>query len=65
MDEQNNNLICGICGTPLKTTKTAFKYLEHSFSADIPVCGSCGQVYVPSSLARGRIREVEAQLEDK
>ena len=65
MDEQNNNLICALCGTPLKMTKTAFKYLEYSFSADIPACESCGQVYVPPSLARGRIREVETQLEDK
>ena len=65
MDDEGKNLICGICGTPLKKSKTDFKYLEYSFSADIPVCAGCGQVYVPPSLARGRIREVETQLEDK
>ena len=65
MENTSENLVCGLCGTPLKTMKTEFMYLEFSFSADIPTCESCGQVYVPPSLARGRIRDVEVQLEDK
>ena len=65
MDEEGKNLICGICKRPLKLTKIVFHYLDYSFTADIPACESCEQVYVPSSLARGRIREVETELEDK
>jgi len=45
--------------------KTDFGYLGHSFYADILACPECGLVLIPEELAKGRIAEVEMQLEDK
>ncbi len=58
-------LICNVCQVPLEPRKTDFKYLGHSFYTDILRCPKCGQVFIPEELAKGRIAEVEKQLEDK
>jgi RNase P subunit RPR2 len=65
LDEKNGGLICARCGTALKPVKTEFRYMGSNFHADLPTCETCGQVYVPYELAKGRIREVETELEDK
>jgi len=58
-------MICARCNKEMKPQKTDFTYLGHSFYADILRCPDCGQVYIPESIAKGRIAEVEMQLEDK
>ncbi len=58
-------IICAKCHQELVPAKTYLSYLEHSFSATILRCPECGQVYIPEELAKGRIAEVEMQLEDK
>jgi len=58
-------LICHPCQKELVPRRTEFAYLGHSFYADILRCPGCGQVFIPEALARGRIAEVEMQLEDK
>jgi len=58
-------LICYKCKKRLVPQKTDFSYLGHSFYADILRCPECGQVFIPESMAKGRISEVEMQLEDK
>jgi uncharacterized Zn finger protein len=65
MEEKKENLVCDLCGLPLKPVQTEFKYMGSVFHAELPACESCGQVYVPYELAKGRIREVETELEDK
>jgi hypothetical protein len=44
---------------------TGFSYLGHAFRTDVLRCPSCGQVFIPESLAKGRMAEVETTLEDK
>ena len=40
-------------------------YLGSRFEIELPVCGKCGFILVPESLARGKMRDVERILEDK
>jgi hypothetical protein len=65
MTEENKVIICFKCQKELVPTKTFLNYLGHSFSAEIPRCPECGEVYIPEDLVKSRIAEVEMQLEDK
>jgi hypothetical protein len=58
-------LICQRCQLEMTPRKVNFSYLGHSFYADVLKCPQCGQVFIPEELAKGRIAEVEMQLEDK
>lgn len=58
-------LICHACRMALEPRKTDFTYLGHTFYADMLRCPGCGQVFIPESLVKGRIQEVEMQMEDK
>lgn len=60
-----STMICHGCQVPLEPRKTDFTYLGHSFYTDVLRCPKCGQVFIPEELAKGRIAEVETQLEDK
>lgn len=62
---QEDPLICHRCKLPLLPQKTFFKYLGHSFHTEIPTCPKCGMVYISESLAKGRMAQVEQELEDK
>ncbi|HZX46409.1 MAG TPA: hypothetical protein VFF83_03985 [Clostridia bacterium] len=63
--EEKRTLTCYRCNVDLKAQKTYFEYLGHSFHADVLRCPECGEVYISEGLAKGRIAEVEMQLEDK
>jgi len=56
---------CADCGKALQAEKTTFSYLGHNFFAELLRCPCCGQVLIPEDLARGKIKEVETELEDK
>lgn len=56
---------CARCQVELQEREVEFHYLENTFTASLPTCPRCGQVYVSEELAAGRIREVEEMLEDK
>ena len=58
-------IICAKCQKELVPIKTYLSNLEHSFYAEILKCPQCGEVYIPEDLAKGRIADVESQLEDK
>ena len=58
-------MICCKCNKELEMIKTDFSYLGHSFFTDVPKCPECGQVFIPEELVKGRISEVEMQMEDK
>lgn len=62
---ENKVVICCKCQKEMEPSNTSFKYLGHGFSTDILKCPECGQVYIPEELAKGRMAEVEIQLEDK
>lgn len=56
---------CAKCGQELKSTKTVFSYLGHTFAHEVPACPKCGKIFISKELAEGRMAEVEALLEDK
>ena len=58
-------LRCHRCEKDLVPRKVNFRYLGHEFYAEVPTCPGCGQVYISEELAKGRMSEVEMQLEDK
>lgn len=58
-------LECKKCRTPLVVKKVNFEYLKQNFFAEVPACPVCGQVYVPEELARGKMADVERNLEEK
>lgn len=63
--EEKKKLICYKCNKELELKRTDFTYLKHTFFTDLPRCPQCGLVYISEELVRGRISEVEMQLEDK
>jgi len=65
MPDDKQVIICCQCQQELQPIKTYLSYLGHSFYADMLKCPQCGEVYIPEELARGRIADVEMQLEDK
>ena len=62
---KKQRLICSRCKKRLVPANTHFSYLGHSFRAEAMRCPGCGQVFLPEELAKGRIAQVEADLEDK
>jgi hypothetical protein len=57
--------VCGHCNIPLKITPVQIEYLGSAFPVDLPKCPTCGMVFIPESLANGKMLEVEKSLEDK
>ena len=58
-------LHCDSCDVELVPQKTHFTYLGHAFQAELPRCPVCGQVYIDEKLVKGRMAQVEMELEDK
>ena len=66
MEKVNSDgLVCGACQVRLAEAKANFDYMSHTFSAEVPRCPKCGQVYLSEELVKGRIAQVEMELEDK
>ena len=63
--DPQGKLQCMKCGVPLVKGKAKFMYLDNGFPVELPVCPSCGFVYVPEELALGKVASVERALEDK
>jgi predicted RNA-binding Zn-ribbon protein involved in translation (DUF1610 family) len=61
----NPQYTCHRCGVALEPMPVKFSYLKRGFQADVPRCPKCGLVYIPEDLARGRMSEVERQMESK
>ena len=58
-------LKCLKCNEYLIPTKTNLKYLGHKLSYELPCCPKCGKVFVSEEIAKGKMHEVETELEDK
>ena len=58
-------LICKKCNQELVLGKVTVSYHGSKFPIDLLKCPSCGMVYVPESLATGKMLKVEQSLEDK
>ncbi len=63
--QKTRKLICFTCNKELELKKADFSYLGHTFFTEVPRCPECGMVYISEELVKGRISEVEMQLEDK
>lgn len=63
--EKDKTLICNKCKVTLIEKETSFSYLDRSFRHKVQRCPSCGQVYLPEELVKGRMRQVENVLEEK
>ena len=63
--EKQLQIICDKCGIPLTLGKVRLAYLGSVFPVELYKCPQCDLVYIPESLARGKMQEVEAALEDK
>ena len=63
--EEKEKLLCEKCQIEMEPLEEEFSYLKRSFRHKVLRCPSCGQVYVPEDLAKGRMSEVETLLEDK
>lgn len=59
------DLFCDSCDIALKPAKTHFTYLGHAFQTELPRCPKCGQVFITEDLVKGRMAQVEMELEDK
>ena len=62
---EEEKLICFKCQKELELKKTDFTYLGYSFFTELPRCPECGMVHISEELVKGRISEVEMQMEDK
>ena len=49
----------------MEPAETYFEYLDHGFHTRLLRCPRCGEVFIPEELARGKMAEVEQNLEDK
>ena len=63
-DEQRD-IICGKCGSPLRLTEQPLDYLGHHFKHKLPSCRDCGNIYISKGIATGKMQEVEKAFEDK
>jgi hypothetical protein len=56
---------CAKCDCDLTTRNIIFTYLGMSFSHEALCCPKCRRVFIPKSLAEGKMAEVERLMEDK
>ena len=58
-------LVCSKCDRTFVKAQVTATYLGHEFQIELQRCPGCGLVYVPESLATGKMLRVEQALEDK
>ena len=63
--EKDTPKICFRYRRELVLTEAGFSYLGRTFHTKVLRCPRCGLVFVDLKLAKGRMTDVEEQLEDK
>lgn len=63
--QQEVNIECAKCGIKLTLGKVQLTYLGSSFPVELYRCTQCSMVYIPEELANGKMKQVEASMEDK
>jgi Zn-finger nucleic acid-binding protein len=56
---------CLKCDVALQQGTVTFEYMDSRFPVELPICPTCGAVFVPEDLAIGKMQQVERMLEDK
>jgi uncharacterized protein with PIN domain len=64
-DSAKKQVICCKCNIPLELGKTEISYQGYQLTADLLRCPGCGQVFISEELVKGRMLEVEKELEEK
>jgi predicted RNA-binding Zn-ribbon protein involved in translation (DUF1610 family) len=59
------NIICVKCQIALVLGQATLSYLGSSFPVELYKCPQCGMTYISEELANGKMKQVEAALEDK
>lgn len=62
---QMEKVICRKCRVPMEPAETYFEYLDHAFHTKLLRCPSCKEVFLPEDLVKGKMSEVEQNMEDK
>jgi len=63
--QQQVNIECVKCKIQLTLGKVTLAYLGSTFPVELYKCPQCGLIYIPEELANGKMKQVEAALEDK
>jgi len=63
--ETRLDIICVKCNISLILGEVTLSYLGSSFPVELYRCPQCGLTYISEELANGKIKQVEAALEDK
>ena len=63
--EMPEGMICQKCNEPMVLKRTGFTYIGRTFHTEVLQCPTCGLVFVPQDLVKGRMKEVESLMEDK
>lgn len=63
--QDGSQLICCKCDRAFEKAKVTARYLGGEFPIEMWRCPQCGVVFVPESLALGKMLQVEQALEDK
>ncbi len=65
MSEESRVWKCSVCGKEIVPAKIMFEYMGRKFGHEVPACPECGRVFISRELAKGKMAEVEALMEDK
>lgn len=65
MSSEEKRWSCAKCGVPLEMKKVTFRYMGRTFGHEVPACPRCGRVFIAEELAKGKMAQVEALMEDK
>ncbi|MEG0156863.1 MAG: DNA-binding protein [Anaerovoracaceae bacterium] len=63
--EEKQTIICDRCKVPLEEHDAQFSYLDRTFRHKVLRCPICGQVSLTEEIVGGRMKEVEALMEEK
>lgn len=56
---------CAKCDILLEPGRVELTYLGNTFPTVLLKCPKCGQIFIPETVVKGKILEVEMTLEDK
>jgi uncharacterized Zn finger protein len=65
IEPETRKLVCNKCQQEMAMAEVSATYLGANFEIELMKCPSCGLVYVPDSLATGKMEQLELSLEDK
>lgn len=62
---EQSNIICCKCNVALVKIKSKLTYMSFTAKHEFLRCPICGQFFIPEDLVKGKMKELEMNLEDK